>query len=260
MSTALRVKPQVWIGAVVWAGYVVLMLLLQKLGDVPYPDLDKSGSNLFFGVGISLIVATVVIACVTTGLGWWGPVLREPMNSRHRWPIIVPILTAALSLANLAITDWSSYDLAFLGASIVLLLVGFTEEMTTRGLLLVGLRSRVGEMWVWLFTSLAFALMHLINALAGQSFAATAEQVVVTFFAGTIFYICRRVTGRLVWSMVLHGLWDFATFAAGHGGRAPIGALVNLLYLLVCVIGLVAVWSTFSNHVTAADTDMTTSA
>ena len=247
MSAALRVKPRVRIGLAIWVGYVVLIFFVQKAGGVPYTDLGDSGDNLFFGVGISLIVATVLLALTTTLLGWWRPALFDASRSRYRWPIIAPIAMALLAVVNLAITDWSSFDAPFLAALLVLLLVGFTEEMTNRGLLLVALRSRLSEVWVWLFTSVAFALMHSINALAGQSISATLNQVILTFFGGTIFYILRRTTGSLIWAMVLHGGWDFAAFSSGHGDASSIGLFVNVLYFMVCAFAIVAVWWTFAS-------------
>jgi len=46
-------------------------------------------------------------------------------------------------------------------------------------------------------------------------------QAALAFASGTAFYILRRVTGSLIWAMVLHGLWDVSVFAVGH---APVGA------------------------------------
>lgn len=132
-------------------------------------------------------------------------------------------------------------DAGFVAASIVLLLVGFTEEMATRGLLLVGLRSRLSEGWVWFVSSALFALMHLTNALAGQGLGLTLTQVGMAFLGGTVFYIVRRTTGTLIWAMVLHGLWDFSTFAVGHGAAGPLAALGGSVNLIAGVAGLAVV-------------------
>jgi membrane protease YdiL (CAAX protease family) len=239
--TPLRVRPRVWIGLAIWLGYVVLVSGLQRVIGVPYTHLGDDGSTLFRGAGISLIVGTVLLAITTTLLGWWRPALRERHPSRHRWPLIAPVLMAALALVNLAATDWSSFDPAFAAASVSLLLVGFTEEITTRGLLLTGLRSRLSEGWVWFLTSALFGLMHLVNAAAGQPLVPTLQQVALAFGAGTIFYILRRVTGSLVWAMVLHALWDFSVFASGHGTPSPVTGLVSIVYIAVIVFALVSV-------------------
>ncbi|HPM51342.1 MAG TPA: CPBP family intramembrane metalloprotease [Rhodoglobus sp.] len=234
-----RVKPRVWIGVAIWAGYVLLVYAIQVAVGVPYDQLGQSGSNLFWGAGFSLIVATVLLAATTSILGWWKPALFDRARSRHRWPIIAPFLMAAALLINLISTDWGSFDLAFLAAAIALILVGFTEEMATRGLLLVGLRARFGEGWVWFLSSAMFAVMHLTNILLGAPVAGTVQQLGLAFVGGTVFYILRRTTGTLIWAMLLHGLWDFSTFAVTHGTPstlAPVGNLTNIIAGLLALV------------------------
>lgn len=242
MSRPLRVTPRVWIGVLIWLAYVVVVLVLQLWSGVPFPEWGDSGANLFRGVGVSLIVATVLLVLTTTGLGWWRPALFERHRSRRRWPIIAPVLMAGVLVLNLVATDWASFDGAFLAASVVLLLVGFTEEITARGVLLVALRSRVREVLVWLVTSVAFGAMHMVNALLGQPLVPTVGQAAQAFVFGTTFYILRRTTGSLVWAMVLHGFWDFSVFASGYGNTSPVLLGVNgVLILAVGVFSLIAV-------------------
>ena len=240
MVETLKVRPRVWIGFVIYLGYVGVVFTIQLLSGVPYDELGQSGGNLFFGAGVSLIVATVLLAITTTLLGWWRPALFDRHRS-VRWPIIAPILMAVALVFNLVSTDWASYDGAFFAASLVLLLVGFTEELTTRGLLLTGLRGGLNEGWVWFISTALFALMHLLNATSGQSLGATIQQVGFAFLAGTIFYILRRTTGTLIWAMVLHGLWDFSTFAVTHGTPGPLAGVGGTFELFAGVVALIAV-------------------
>lgn len=240
MSESLKVRPRIWIGIAIYIGYVVVVFAVQRLSGVPYTDLAESGSNLFFGAGLSLIISAVLLAITTTLLGWWRPALFDRQRS-VRWPIIAPILLTIALVANLISTDWSAFDVPFLAAAIVLIVVGFTEELTTRGLLLTSLRSRLGEGWVWFITTAAFALMHLANALSGQALGATLQQVAFTFMAGTIFYILRRTTGSLIWAMLLHGLWDFSVFSLTHGTPGPFAALGATINVVAGIFGLIAV-------------------
>lgn len=237
---SLRVRPRVWIGLAIWLAYAILVFVVQQLSGVPYTDFGRDGGTLFLGAGLSLIIGAIFLAITASLLGWWRPALFERQHS-VRWPIFVPAIMAVALVINLASTDWGSYDIGFFAASIVLLLVGFTEEMATRGLLLVGLRSRLHEGWVWFISSAAFALMHLTNALAGQDLGLTLTQVGMAFIGGTVFYILRRTTGTLIWAMVLHGLWDFSTFAVGHGTPGPLAALGGTVNLIAGIAGLAVV-------------------
>lgn len=245
MSTSseqsLRVRPRARIGLAIWVGYLVLIYIVQTIAGVPYDEWGDSARNLFLGAGVSLIIATILLAITTTLLGWWRPALYERTRSRHRWPIIAPALMAVAAVLNLAGTDWSAYTGAFLAASLTLALVGFTEEIVNRGLLLTGFRARLTEGWVWFLTSALFGLSHLVNIALGAPAAGTFSQVGLAFLGGTLFYILRRVTGSLWWAMLLHGLWDFSVFAAGVGTRSDLSAVANVLETLGGVIGLVCV-------------------
>jgi len=240
MTAGVRVRPRVWIGLAIYIGYVALVFIIQRLTGIPYDHLGDNGRTLFVGAGLSLIIAAILLAVTTSLLGWWRPALFERHHA-PRWTLIAPILMVIALVINLASTDWGSYDLSFFGASIVLVLVGFTEELTTRGLLLTALRSRLAEGWVWFITSALFALMHLLNAASGQAFGPTLQQVGFAFLGGTIFYILRRATGSLIWAMVLHGLWDFSTFAVTHGTPSPLAGFGTILYAIAGVIGLITV-------------------
>ncbi|GAA1798199.1 CPBP family intramembrane glutamic endopeptidase [Leucobacter iarius] len=224
----LRVRPKVWIGLAIWVGYVIVVFVVGKLSGVPYTELGRDGGTLFLGAGLMLIVGAILLAITASLLGWWRPALFERERSA-RWPIFVPAIMVVALLINLVSVDWGSYDLGFFAASIVLMLVGFTEEMATRGLLIVGLRSRLPEGWVWFLSSAAFGLMHLTNAFGGQSIGLTLNQVGMAFLGGTVFYILRRTTGTLIWAMILHGLWDFSTFAVGHGTPGPLLGLSGIV-------------------------------
>ncbi|WP_243229633.1 CPBP family intramembrane glutamic endopeptidase [Microbacterium sp. CIAB417] len=239
-TSAVKVRPRVWIGLAIWLSYAVVVFVVQQLSGVPYTEFGRDGGTLFLGAGLSLIVGAALLAITTSLLGWWRPALFDRAHS-VRWPIFVPAIMVVALLINLAATDWGSYDAAFFGASLVLLLVGFTEEMATRGLLLVGLRSRLHEGWVWFLSSALFALMHLTNAITGQELGLTLTQVGMAFLGGTVFYILRRTTGTLIWAMVLHGLWDFSTFAVGHGEPGPLAALGGTVNLIAGLLGLAVV-------------------
>ncbi|WP_066302399.1 CPBP family intramembrane glutamic endopeptidase [Arthrobacter luteolus] len=236
-----RVVPRVWIGLVIWAGYLGLVYIIQSLSGIPYDTWGDSAGNLFFGAGLSLIVATVLLALTTTLLGWWHPALYDRNRSRHRWPIFIPILMAVAAAMNLAGTDWSAYSGAFLAASLTLGLVGFTEEIVNRGLLLVGFRTRLSEGWVWFLTSAMFGLTHFVNIALGADAAGTVQQVFFAFLAGTVFYILRRTTGSLWAAMLLHGLWDFSVFATGVGTPGDIVYVANVIVPLTGLLGLVCV-------------------
>lgn len=72
-----------------------------------------------------------------------------------------------------------------------------------------------------------FGLFHGLNILTGQGVGQTIRQVVVAFVLGGGLYLVRRVSGRLVVAMVIHGLWDFSTFISAGRGHAATDAVAS---------------------------------
>ncbi len=237
----MRIHPRLWLGFAIWVGYVFAIFLVTKLMGVPYTKIGTTAEDTWKGAVVDLAVAAVLLVITTSLLGWWRPALFDRKRSHHKWPIFVPIVMALVAIANIVNTDWSKFDASFLFALIALgILVGFNEEIMARGLVLTAFRSRLPEGWVWFFTSALFGGMHLINAALGAPIGTTLVQVLMASASGTAFYILRRVTGSLIWAMLLHGLWDVSVFAVGH---APIGpALVNVLAPVVGVLALGVVY------------------
>lgn len=240
MGATVRVPPRAWVGLAVWALYLVVVVAIQATSGIPYTDWGDTAGNLWRGAVVALVVGAVVVAAVTTWLGWWRPALRERRRTRARWTIIAPLLLLAALVGNLAGTTWSDVGADFLVAGLALgVVVGFNEELTSRGLLLVGLRGSTREVWVALVSSLLFGLMHGVNIVLGQSVGETLPQIGNAVLQGLTFYILRRVTGSLVWAMLLHGAWDFSVFMLGAtDGSNPLAFLV----LLAGLVALVGFW------------------
>jgi membrane protease YdiL (CAAX protease family) len=76
---------------------------------------------------------------------------------------------------------------------------------------------------------------HLPNTLFGTGVAGI-SQVGITFLIGTVFYLLRRVSGTLILSMLVHGLWDFSTFAAVTVPASIIAIGVGIAAVIVTIV------------------------
>ncbi|KRA25789.1 hypothetical protein ASD65_16175 [Microbacterium sp. Root61] len=237
----MRVTPRAWIGFAIWAGYVLVIISVTLLSGVPYPDIGTSAESTWRGAVLDLAVGGALLAILATVLGWWRPALFERTRAHHKWPIFVPIIMFIAAIMNIFNTDWAQFDASFLLSLLALgVLVGFSEELMARGLVLTSFRARFAEGWAWFLSSLLFGLMHLANAVLGAPLLASLAQAGLAFASGTAFYIVRRVTGSLVWAMLLHGLWDVSVFAVGH---APVSAaLGSILGPVVGILALAVVY------------------
>jgi len=98
------------------------------------------------------------------------------------------------------------------------LLIGFVEEVLTRGIAVKMLRDAGHSEWVVAaVSSLLFAVMHSINLFAGAAPLVVAVTVFYAFGFGVCMYLSMRVSGFLLVAIVLHGLTDPTTILATGG-------------------------------------------
>ena len=218
-----RVPPSPLASLGVYAVYLVTFLVsgalfTQLLGDVDYDEIAANSSNFFDGVVIPIGAMAIIVAIMATALGWWRPALFEQRRTPN-WMLAVPIIFFIGIAVAIGTADLGEYDGGFLALMLLgFAFVGFSEELVTRGLILVGFRAQFRELYVWLFSTLLFSGMHSLNAFSGQDIQTTAIQVGSTFFTGSILYLIRRTTGTLIVSMVAHALFDFSvTVQSGPG-------------------------------------------
>lgn len=235
----MRRKPSPGPALVVFVLYLVVIVGLSKLLGADYTQIGKTADATLKGAVIPIIFSSALVAAATSYLGWWGPALREREKAASRVPwIAVVVAVLGVVLTGLA-TTWSRLDATtVLLSAVAVLLVGFSEELMTRGLLLTGFRARFHEGWAWLLSSLCFGLMHGANALNGQAIGPTIQQIYTTAMAGTLLYIIRRVTGSLVWAMAFHAVYDFVSLnftASGATGAATLVVFAANIVALVVV-------------------------
>ena len=217
---------------------------LVALSGVQYGEIADSTSNLIRAVLVPEAVLAVLLILLTSWLGWWGPLWKEKVTTA-RWMIALPIvfiLTALLTI-NYSVVSQESVSYLLI-AAVATLFVGFNEELVYRGLAVVGLRGGVNEVYVWLFSSLMFALLHAWNVLLGQSVTDTIQQLIFTFLLGSVFYAIRRVTGGLLIPILFDGLWDWAIFTgsgrvladASDTATGSVGGLFGNIGLMAMLI------------------------
>lgn len=236
--------PSVVVAVLTVAAYLLVVGLLWRRNGVHYDHLSDSRESVVHGIVVPMGVGSVLLVAVTTALGWWGPALTQSPRSGPTWALVVPVLMAVAAALGLASIDWRSPQArAVLPALAVgCLLVGFAEELATRGLVLVGAReSGMSELAAALLTMVVFSLVHAMNVLFGQSRLQTLTQLGLTFVAGAAFYVTRMTTGSLVVAMLVHALWDFGLLGTKATGREVRPAQL-VAVAATYVAGLAAFW------------------
>ena len=187
-------------------------------------------------------IGAVFLAEYTTYLGWWRAVMFERPGTAPRWTMAVTLLYLVAALSGIGSSGVFGLPARHvLALALGCALVGFSEEILTRGVLLVGLRGAVSEGWVWLLTCLLFGLLHPLNVFFGQSLGTTVRQIGLAFLAGSALYVVRMAQAALLPAMALHAMWDFGTLGASASNTTT-PVLVGLLLQLTMVVSLVAAW------------------
>ena len=238
----MRIKPRWWIGIVVLLAYAAWVMAAWIWRGVDYRQI-ASETSLVQAVIQPLGIAAVLLAVFNSWAGWWRATLFETPRVRR------PLLLAALLLAMLGFiaatlgsTDFAAITLRHLAlVAVTTLLVGFCEEMVSRGILLVSLRGSLrSEAWVWFVSSAMFGLLHATNAFFGVGPLALV-QVVLAFCVGSGLYLLRRLGGTLLLPMLVHAAWDFSTLASGLDADPP-GAVAFAFMASTWVLSLLLVF------------------
>lgn len=231
----LRVRPRVWLGVVAFLAYLAVFYGIWIVNGIDYARVGESEQTLLDWYVAPLAGGLIVILIVVTAFGWWRPSLVEKRRlPRTAW--ILPGLMALAAILSLVFGDLSRVtSTMWLYLVIGSVLVGFNEEVIARGQLFVALRSRFGETGVWFVSTLMFSLLHLPNAFFGLGEIAIL-QVFIQFGLGSVFYLARRFSGSLVPAMILHGLWDFSSFAADFPYAGLAAPFIGIAAVIVVVV------------------------
>ena len=87
-----------------------------------------------------------------------------------------------------------------------------------------------------------FGLLHAANIVLGHEVGPTLAEVGTSFLYGSVMYGVRRSTGTLLEPIVIHWLWDFASYVGDKGdggallivqGPSPMLALVVFIKVAI---------------------------
>ena len=166
---------------------------------------------------------------------------------------IAPALIVVTLLMRYLGIDYGVYSTSAIVMTLVTgLLVGFVEEVLTRGIVVKMLRDAGTAEWgVMIGSALAFALMHSVNIFSGMSILTVGVTVIFTFGFGILMYLTLRVTGNLVWPILLHGLYDPTLFLISGGidvsvthaqsQLATLAGSANIVFIVAAVLFIPAV-------------------
>lgn len=242
MSETPKIKPVWYIGLSIWMAYNVIIFATWAAVGADYTNL--AGAEVILQrLVLPEVLGAIFIVFAVSRLGWWPRVLQEEQRAHPHWTMWVFLLFAlAFVLILLAGTGWSEIAIWHIAMiAIACSLIGFNEEVLTRGVLIFAARGSMRhEVFVWLFSTALFGLMHVPNGFFGIGLTGSTTQAIFTFLLGSGLYLLRRVSGTILLPVMVHALWDFSTFT--HQVTNPgVPLLATLIQFLTYFIALVLV-------------------
>lgn len=233
------------LAAVYYGVYQLLYLLIQQVFPAGGEARGAEGSALdvFLGLALPIILASITLVIFALSLGWLQPLFAaQPVRGRG-WMWIGIAVVLAINISALLSIDYAAAGPALVASWLFTgLFVGFAEETLTRGFAVNLLRKAGhGEISVALISSAIFALLHFGNVFTtNQGLVTTLIQVVYTFAFGLIMYLALRLTGRLLWPILIHASTDpTLSLVAAHPNGGPLSPVVTFSSYLVIATGAV---------------------
>jgi membrane protease YdiL (CAAX protease family) len=212
------------VALVIWLGITVFAGKLFTDGDI---SLQEAVSR---GIGWPWVMAAAFILAVCLWQGWSDVGLNRGAAVRDFRLAWLPMLYILAAL-GLAVVFGLPPATVLMFIAINCLFVGFSEELMLRGAVLQAFRHTVSIWPAVLLTSVVFGAMHSMNVFVTGDLKAALIQSSAAFLSGILFIALRLRTGSLWPPIIVHALWDFATFTLGgatgglHHGDLPAEAL-----------------------------------
>lgn len=233
-----------WKALVLAVGYLALY---EAAGFLMAPFLPLIGGPESTSYLVVLYVVPIFLGCVIlvvfgASVGWLRTLFARQSIRGGGWMWIAIVIVLAFNVLRFATIDYGKAGLGVVAAWLLAgLFIGFAEEVLTRGYVVRIMRDAGhSEIAVALVSGATFALLHSINLFTGQSFVATALQLLYTFFFGICMYLALRVTGTIIAPILLHASTDPSIFLQGsYPADSPLTALGGLGNIAVVVVGVV---------------------
>ncbi|MDI6022368.1 CPBP family intramembrane metalloprotease [Leucobacter sp. UT-8R-CII-1-4] len=219
---------------------------LYQLGSFAFLPLLQATSDpalqIVVGTALPIVLGALLLIAFAASLRWLPDVFgRQPVTGAG-WMWIAVAIVLVTNVLRFATIDYGKAGASIVAAWLFAgLAIGLAEELLTRGFVVRFMRNAgYREVSVALVSALLFAAMHVGNMLSGQSLFATLLQLAYTFAFGLCMYLALRVTGSLIWPVLLHASTDPSVYLLtqypGDSSLAKIAELGNVPVILVGIV------------------------
>lgn len=226
-------KPALWAAFGYIAIMAVGMFTVGRVFGMRYPEPNMVYVLVFFEAAMSLfavVMARRIFGHWQCGFGpidWRGLIWLAPNFALMAVMFYITLKADRAALSGLVLL-----------IILTTILVGFSEELAFRGLVLQGGLRDVGTGKAILISAAMFSALHSVNVLAFVPLDGMVQQMGLTFVFGLAMACYALRANSLVPVMVFHALWDMVQFLGGvfgadFGQWIVAGIVVNALVAAV---------------------------
>ncbi len=204
------------------------------------------GSEMVYVIIWAEIVLSIIAIFTVVKFSSWKEIGFGKMRLRHLFWLVPGVSIALLLLSYvygaISINGINSSQLTLLiFVGITTLLVGFSEEVMFRGIVLRGALTKKGIYVSILISAIAFSLLHSVNILGGETTGEVIGQMVLTFIWGLFIAPVALKLRSLIPIIIFHFLWDFSLIAAPVVSVEPsiLGIFLPVLEIIFIIILLI---------------------
>ncbi|GAA2173121.1 hypothetical protein GCM10009846_13790 [Agrococcus versicolor] len=233
-----------WKALILAVGYLALYesasLLMAPF--VPFIGGAESASYVVVLLVVPILMGGLILVGFGASVRWLRSTFARQSIRGGGWMWIAVAVVLLFNVMRFASIDYAAAGFDWVAAWLLAgLLIGFTEELLTRGYVVRIMRSSGrSEIAVGLVSAALFALLHASNLFLGQPLLSTALQILYTFFFGFCMYLALRVTRTIVAPILLHASTDPSIFMQGtYPLTGPLASLAQLGNIVVVLVGVV---------------------
>lgn len=232
-------------------GYIAIMAVGMFTAGHGFAITYGDPTMVYVLVGFEVILSLYAIVMARRLFQHWHCGF-SPIDWSGMWWLVPNFVVMAALFA--AVLSSGSVELSGMAIIIVvtMTLVGFSEELMFRGVVLRGGLSEVSTNQAILISAVLFSLLHSVNVLAFVPLDGMLMQMALTFVFGLAMACYALRVNSLIPLIVFHALWDMVQFLGGIY-QAELGQLITIGIVVNAVVAAALWWLVIRKHNVSAD-------
>ncbi len=212
-----RQEKLAFISAIIYIAIMAVgMFVLTNVAGLSYQDPKMANTLVYFEI-VMTIFSLFMYKKFFSGLSF-NRIEKFPFKSITA--ALFSVLFIALignGVLRFATGNYVGKDMTLLFTIIfATLLVGISEELMFRGILLPALVTKRGKIRAVLISSIMFGLLHSVNIIGGLPAKEMLVQVILTSIIGILFSCIALEIKNIIPLMIYHWLWDGILISGGY--------------------------------------------